>query len=64
MFFNGRNDAIKFVDGYGSMILDAKILSLKQMFQRLQMALAQVQAGITSGNLLNEISQIIYSCIK
>ena len=22
--FNGRNDAIKFVDGYGSMILEAK----------------------------------------
>ena len=24
MFFNGRNDAIKFVDCYGSMILEAK----------------------------------------
>ena len=24
MFFNGRNDAIKFVDYYGSMILEAK----------------------------------------
>ena len=31
------------------------------MFQRLPIALAQVKAGKTSGNLLNEIKQIIYS---
>ena len=31
-----------------------KILSPKQMFQRLPKALAQVQAGNTSENLLNE----------
>ena len=24
MLFNGRNDAVKFVEGYGSMILEAK----------------------------------------
>ena len=38
-----------------------KILNAKQMFQRLQTALAQVKAGNTSGNLLNDIRQIIYS---
>ena len=31
------------------------------MLQRLPLALAQVQAGDTSENLLNEIHQIIYS---
>ena len=31
------------------------------MFQRLPIALAQVKAGNTSENLLNEIIQIIYS---
>ena len=31
------------------------------MLQRLPMALAQVKAGNTSENLLNEIRQIIYS---
>ena len=37
-----------------------KILTLKQMLQRLAIALAQVKAGNTSENLLNEIHQIIY----
>ena len=34
------------------------------MFQRLPIALAQVKAGTTSENLLNEICQIIYSLCK
>ena len=38
-----------------------KILTPKQMLQRLPMALAQVKAGSNSENLLNEIRQIIYS---
>ena len=38
-----------------------KILSPKQMLQRLPVALAQVKAGNNSENLLNEIRQIIYS---
>ena len=52
MLFTGSNDAIKFVDDYSSMILVAKrkaserkglkILALKQMFQRLTIALAQL----------------------
>ena len=38
-----------------------KILTPKQMLQRLAIALAQVKAGNTSENLLNEIRQTIYS---
>ena len=38
-----------------------KILRPTQMLQRLLVALAQVKAGNTSENLLNEIHQIIYS---
>ena len=38
-----------------------KILSPKQMLQRLSIALALVKSGNTSENLLNEIRQIIYS---
>ena len=38
-----------------------KTLTLKQMIRRLLIALAQVKAGNTSGNLLNENLQIIYS---
>ena len=36
-----------------------KILTPKQMLQRLPIALAQVKAGNNSKNLLNEINQII-----
>ena len=74
MLFNGRNEAIDFIDGYGSMILEAKkraaekqeetglkILTPKQMLQRLPTALAQVKAGNNSESLLNEIRQIAYS---
>ena len=38
-----------------------KILTPKHMLQRLAIALAQVKAGNTSENLLNEIRQTIYS---
>ena len=41
-----------------------KILSPKQMPHRLPIALAQVKAGNTSENLLNEIRQIIYSLYR
>ena len=54
------------------MILDAKrlakqegtglkILTPKQMLQRLLIALAQIKAGHNSESLLNEIRQIVYS---
>ena len=38
-----------------------KILTPKQMLQRLPTALAQVKAGNNSESLLNEIRQIVYS---
>ena len=59
VLFNARNNAIKFMEDYGSMILEAKklakqegtglkILTTKQMFQRLPIALAQIKAGNNS----------------
>ena len=70
--FNARNNAIKFVQDYGSMILEAKrlakqegtglkILTPKQILQRLPIALAQIKAGNNSESLLNETRQIVYS---
>ena len=50
--------------GLGILNLDhskPKILSPKQMLQRLPIALAQVKAGNNSESLLNEIRQIVYS---
>ena len=38
-----------------------KILTTKQMLQRLPIALAQVKANNNSENLLNEIRQNVYS---
>ena len=41
-----------------------KILTPKQMLQRLPVAIAQVKAGNNSENLLNEIRQITYSLYR
>ena len=41
-----------------------KILTPKQMFQRLRIALAQVEASNTSEYLVKEIRQIIYSLYR
>ena len=41
-----------------------KILSHKQMLQRLPIALAQIKAGNNSKSLLNEIRQIVYSLYR
>ena len=38
-----------------------KLLTPKQMFQRLPIALTQIKAGNNSESLLNEIRQIVYS---
>ena len=73
MLYNARNDAIKFTEDYGSMILEAKklakeqegtglkILTPNQMLKRLPIPFAQVKAGNNSESLLNEIRQIVYS---
>ena len=65
MLYKARNEAIKFYDDYSSMMSEAivkatkatglKILTPKQMLQRLPIALAQVKAGNNSEHLLNEI---------
>ena len=71
MLYKARNEAVKFYDDYSSMMFEAKyraikgtrlkILTPKQMIQRLPIALAQVKAGNNSESLLNEIRQIVYS---
>ena len=72
-FFEGRE---KILDAFQSKIFSIKfkgsdilnldhsrlkLLTPKQMLQRLPIALAQVKAGNNSGNFLNEIRQIVYS---
>ena len=75
MLYKARNEAIKFYDDYSLIMSEAKIkakqneakgkglkiLTPKQMLQRLPIALAQVKAGNNSQKLLNEIRQIVYS---
>ena len=70
MLYKARNEAIKLFDDYSSMVSEVKtktkgkvlkILTPKQMLQRLPIALAQLKAGSNSESLLNEIGQIIYS---
>ena len=36
--FNGKNDAVKFVDGYGSMILEGKIKTAEEQEPKLSKA--------------------------
>ena len=76
MLYNARNDAVNFIEDYGSMIIEAKklerepegtglkILTPNQMLKRLPIALAQVKAGNNSESLLNEIRQIVYSLYR
>ena len=66
MVLNGFKTKIFSIKFKGTGILNAdrsklKILTSKQVLQRLPIALAQVKAGNNSENLLNEIRQIIYS---
>ena len=71
MLNKARKEVIKFFDDYFSMVSEAKIkategtglkiLTPKQMFQSLPIALKQVKARNNSENLLNEIRQIVYS---
>ena len=75
MLYKARNEAVKLYDDYSLMMSETKskakqnepkgtglkMITPKQMLQRLPIALAQVKAGNNSENLLNEIRQIIYS---
>ena len=74
-FYKSREEVINFCRDFTEMLSNAnydarqnktegkglKILSPKQILQRLPIALAQVKAGNNSESLLNEIRQIIYS---
>ena len=70
MLYKSREDVIKLFNDYSSVASEdkhkakygegPKILTPKQMLQRLRIALAQVKARNTSENLLHEIRQIMY----
>ena len=74
-FYVSRQEVIKFFRDYTETFSDAnyrakqnetkgkglKILTPKEILQRLPIVLAQVKEGNNSENLLNEIRQIIYS---
>ena len=73
MLYKAGNEAIKFFNDYSSMVSQAKLkaknetsgkglkmLTPKQLLQRLPIALAKVKAGNISENLLNEIRQTVY----
>ena len=71
MLCKARNSVIEFFDDCSSIVSEVKlkatkgtalkILTPKQMLQRLPVALAQVKTGNNSENALNEIRQIVYS---
>ena len=71
MLYKARSNVIQFYDDYSSMVFEAKheatkgkglkILTPKQMLQRLPISLGQVKAGNNSENVLNEIREIVYS---
>ena len=77
-FYLSREEVINFFRDYIEMLSDAnynakqnetegkglKVLTTKQMLQRLPSALAQVKAGNNSESLLNEIRQIVYSLYR
>ena len=56
MILEAKKKAAEEIEGTG-----LKILTWKQVFQRLPIALAQVKAGNNSESLLNEIRHIVYS---
>ena len=72
VLFNARDNVTKYVEDYGSMILEArklareeegeglKVLTPNQMLKSLPIALAQIKSGNNSERLLNEIRQIVY----
>ena len=71
MLYKARNEAIKYYDDFSLMMYEAKtkatkgaglkLLTPKQIRQRLPIAFVQVKAGNNSESLLIEIGQIIYS---
>ena len=74
LLYKSQQVVIKVLNELSSVASDAKYktkyrdglktLTLKQMFQRLPIALVQVKPGSTSENFFNEIRQIIYSLYR
>ena len=74
MLYKARKETIDFFDNYSSIVFEAKnkatkgtglkILTPKQILQRLPIVLAQIKAGNNSENLLNEVRKIIYFLCK
>ena len=68
--YKSREKIIKLFDDYSRTVPETdfgeglKILTPKQMLQRLPIAHAQVKTGNTFENLLNEIRQITYSLYR
>ena len=65
--FPKKIEGAGFLDRKGDKVSDhsnLKILTSKQMVQRLPIALAQVKVDNTSENLVNEIRQTIYSLYR
>ena len=73
-FYKSQEEVIKFYKDYFKMVYKAaydskhikgpKILTPKQMVQRLPIVPAHLKAGNTSENLLNEIRHITYFFIE
>ena len=71
MLYKAKEEIIKLFDDYTTIVSKAKheatygkglkILTPKQMLQKLPIVLEQVKASNISENSLNEIRQIIYS---
>ena len=74
LLYESRQAVIELFNDYSSIASEAKykikngeglkMLTPKEMLQRLPIALAQIKAGSTSENLLNKITQIIYSLCR
>ena len=67
MLYESREAVVKSFNDSSWIMSEAKglkILTPRQMLQRLPMALAQVKAGTTSETLLKEIRKIIYSLYR
>ena len=74
LLYESRQAVIELFNDYSSIASEAKykikngeglkMLTPKEMLQRLPIALAQIKAGSTSEYLLNKITQIIYSLCR
>ena len=71
LLYKSREAVIKLFNDYSWIVFEAerksirgeglKIITAKQILQRLAKSLAQVKVGNASQNLLNELGEIIYS---